>query len=31
MAVLKQQFLLAQAIETWIVSLREGFEDGKTS
>jgi len=26
MAVLQQQFILAQAIETWIASLKEGFE-----
>ncbi len=27
MAVLQQQFILAQAIETWIASLKEGFEN----
>lgn len=27
MAVLQQQFILAQAIETWITSLKEGFDN----
>ena len=26
MAVLRQQFILAEAIETWIASLKKGFE-----